>query len=186
MACRGLKGDSLLAWIGERVKREGKRIDANAAEQLISTAGGEMLTLEQEISKLVCYVGERDVVTTQDVATVVASSPEDVMFTTVDAITRRQTDRALLLLAELHRYEPKPQAVAGKLMALLARQYRMLWQAKFLSEKRINPRDVRALPPELAGRIAHRKQYRPTRVQSRRPVCHVQELHLDGTHRRVG
>jgi DNA polymerase-3 subunit delta len=153
VACRGLKGGSLLAWVGERVKREGKRIDANAAEQLVSTAGGEMLILEQEITKLVCYVGERETVTTRDVATVVASSPEDVMFTAVDAITRRQTDRALLLLAELHRYDPKPQAVAGKLMALLARQYRMLWQAKFLSEKRINPRDVRSLPPELSGEL---------------------------------
>jgi DNA polymerase-3 subunit delta len=43
--------------------------------------------------------------------------------------------------------------VAGKLLALLARQYRMLWQAKFLVEKRIHPRDVRALPPELAGEL---------------------------------
>jgi DNA polymerase-3 subunit delta len=43
--------------------------------------------------------------------------------------------------------------VAGKLLALLARQYRMLWQAKFLSEKRINPRDVRSLPPDLAGEL---------------------------------
>ena len=63
VACRGLKGDSLLAWVGERVKREGKRIEANAAEQLVATAGGEMLVLEQEISKLVCYVGERETIT---------------------------------------------------------------------------------------------------------------------------
>ncbi len=75
------------------------------------------------------------------------------MFATVDAIVRRQTDRALTLLGELHRYDPKPQAVAGKLLALLARQYRMLWQAKFLAEKRINPRDVRALPPDLAAEL---------------------------------
>ena len=153
VAFRGLKGDSLAAWIGERVKREGKRIETSATEQLIAAAGTEMLALEQEIGKLVCYVGERDSVTARDVATVVASSPEDVMFTTVDAITRRQTDRALLLLMELHRYDPKPQAVAGKLLALLARQYRMLWQAKFLSEKRVNPRDVRALPVELASEL---------------------------------
>ncbi len=153
VAFRGLKGDSLAAWIADRVKQEGKRIESGAVEQLIATAGSEMLGLEQEISKLVCYVGERDSVTARDVSTVVASSPEDVMFTTIDAITRRQTDRALLLLMELHRYDPKPQAVAGKLLALLARQYRMLWQAKFLSEKRVNPRDVRSLPPEMSAEL---------------------------------
>ena len=153
VACRGLKGDALLAWVNGRVKQEGKRIDSGAAEQLIENAGTEMLVLEQEIIKLVCYCGDREMITSRDVGMVVAASPEDVMFTTVEAITKRQTDRALLLLAELHRYDPKPQAVAGKLLALLARQYRMLWQAKYLNEKRINPRDVRSLPPEMAAEL---------------------------------
>ena len=182
VACRGLKGESLLAWVAERVKREGKRMrgGSGAADE---TAGGEMRTLEQEISKLVCYSGDRETITTRDVAMVVASSPEDVMFTTVDAITRRQTDRALLLLAELHRYDPKPQAVAGKLLALLARQYRMFWQAKFLGEKRINPRDVRALPPELAAELPETATSRNC-VQSRRSVCPLEELFLGGTDER--
>ena len=136
------------------MKQEGKRIDSGAAEQLIQNAGTEMLVLEQEIIKLACFSGDRELITGRDVAMVVAASPEDVMFTTVDAITRRQTDRALLLLAELHRYDPKPQAVAGKLLALLARQYRMLWQAKYLSDKRINPRDVRSLPARYGGGTA--------------------------------
>jgi len=153
VACRGLRGDNLTEWVEKRVGLAGKRIAPDAAEQLVQTVGTEMLPLEQEIDKLVSYIGSRESITSRDVATVVASSPEDVMFTTIEAITKRQTDRALLLLAELHRYDPKPQAVAGKLLALLARQYRMLWQAKFLSEKRINPRDVRALPPELAGEL---------------------------------
>jgi DNA polymerase-3 subunit delta len=112
-----------------------------------------MLPLEQEILKLVCYLGERETITAQDVGTVVAASPEDVMFATIDAITRRQTDRALTLMGELHRYEPKPQAVAGKLLALLGRQYRMLWQAKFLGQKRVNPREVRSLPPAIAAEL---------------------------------
>lgn len=150
VAFRALKGESLAAWVETRINREGKRIASDAIDLLIQTVGGEMRPLEIEIIKLVCYIGERQMITPKDVGFVVASSPEDVMFTTIDAITRRQTDRALTLLAELNRYDPKPQAVAGKLLALLARQYRMLWQAKFLSEKRVNPRDVRALPPELA------------------------------------
>ncbi len=153
VACRGLRGDSLTDWVEKRVALAGKHIATDAAEQLVQTVGTEMLPLEQEIDKLVSYIGSREVITARDVGTVVASSPEDVMFTTIEAITKRQTDRALLLLAELNRYDPKPQAVAGKLLALLARQYRMLWQAKFLAEKRINPRDVRSLPPELAGEL---------------------------------
>ncbi len=153
VACRAIKGEGLQAWVAEVARRDGKRIAPEAAEQLVRAVGTEMRPLEQEIIKLVCYVGERETITTQDVSRVVASSPEDVMFSTIDAICRRQTDRALTLLGELHHYDPKPQAVAPKLLALLARQYRMLWQAKFLADKRVNPREVRALPPDLAGEL---------------------------------
>ncbi len=151
--CQALKGESLTAWVVERVRREGKRIAPDAVESLVHTVGAEMRPLEMEISKLVAYVGERDAIAARDVSLIVAASPEDVMFTAIDAICRRQPDRALLLLAELHRYDPKPQAVAGKLLALLARQYRMLWQAKFLAEQRVSPRDVRNLPPEIAAEL---------------------------------
>jgi DNA polymerase-3 subunit delta len=120
---------------------------------MVEAVGRELLLLEHEIVKLCCYVGERDEITARDVSVVTASSPDDVMFVTVDAIVRRQTDRALGLLADLHRYDPKPQAVAGKLLALLARQYRMVWQAKYLAGQGLQPRDVRALPPDVAAEL---------------------------------
>jgi DNA polymerase-3 subunit delta len=153
VAFRALKGEGLAAWVSARAQQEGKGIEAAACQLLVETVGSEMLLLEQEIRKLAAYVGDRSAITARDVGLVVASTPEDVMFTTVDAITRRQTDRALTLLSELHRYDPKPQAVAGKLLSLLGRQYRMLWQAKFLAERRVNPRDVRALPPDMAAEL---------------------------------
>jgi DNA polymerase-3 subunit delta len=153
VTCQALKGEDLAEWVAARAKREGKRFEGSAVTQLIQNIGSEMRPLEQEILKLVCYVGDRETITGQDVGKVVTSSPEDVMFTTIDAIVRGQTDRALTLLGELHRYDPKPQAVAGKLLALLSRQYRMLWQAKYLVDNRIHPRDVRSLPPELAGEL---------------------------------
>ncbi|MCX6381602.1 MAG: DNA polymerase III subunit delta [Armatimonadetes bacterium] len=148
-----LKGEGLSKWVLQRVGEEGKQIEPDAVNLLLDSAGHELLTLEQEILKLVCWVGEHPTITAKDVGTVTASSPEDVVFKLIDSITRKETDNALQLLAEVHRYDPKPQAVAGKLLALLARQYRMLWQAKFLDSKRIAPRDVRSLPPDIAGEL---------------------------------
>ncbi len=153
VAFRALKGEGLLEWVAARIRQEGKRIETQAAQVLIDAVGTETLLLEMELRKLAAYVGERETVTGRDVGIVVASTPEDVMFTAIDAISKRQCDRALTLLSELHRYDPKPQAVAGKLLALLSRQYRMLWQAKYLTDRRINPREVRALPPDVAGEL---------------------------------
>ena len=148
-----LKGEGLSKWVSQRVREEGKQIEPDAVNLLLDSAGHELLTLEQEILKLVCWVGEHPTITAKDVGTVTASSPEDVVFKLIDSITRKETDNALQLLAEVHRYDPKPQAVAGKLLALLSRQYRMLWQAKFLDSKRIAPRDVRSLPPDIASEL---------------------------------
>jgi DNA polymerase-3 subunit delta len=146
-----MRGEGLTDWIATRVRAEGKRIEPEAARQLVEAAGTEMLRLEQEILKLACYVGDRETIDGDDVAIVVSASSDDVIFQVVEAIARRKTDRALTLLDELHRHEANPHAVAAKLLALLARQYRLLWQAKHLAAKRIAPRDVRNLPEEIAG-----------------------------------
>ncbi len=153
VTCRALEGRNLQEWVMGRVREEGKQIDRDAVELLIHTVGNEMLILDHEIIKLVCYVGDTPKVTMQDVGAVTASSPEDVVFTLIEAITQKQADRALLLLQEVHRYDPKPQAVAGKLLALLSRQYRMIWQARHLVSQRVSPHEVKNLSSALLAEL---------------------------------
>ena len=151
--CSALKAENLTEWVASRTRKEGKKISSDAISALVSAIGGEMRPLELEIVKLASYVGEREMITQDDVSKVVSDNPEDVLFAAIDAISRRQTDQALLLLGELNRHTPKPQEVAAKLLALLGRQYRMIWQAKFLAENRVNPREVRSLPENLASEL---------------------------------
>jgi DNA polymerase-3 subunit delta len=151
--CAGLRGEGLVAWILSRAQAEGKQIRPDAVRLLIDLAGADMLPLEQEILKLACYAGERETIEARDVSAVVSASSDDVIFQVVDAVVQRRTDRSLTLLDELHRHEPNAHAVAAKLLALLARQYRLMWQAKHLVAKRIHPRDVRNLPEEIAANL---------------------------------
>jgi len=151
VACRGLKGEALADWIRARLQSEGRRIEREAVDLLIANVGSEMRSLDQEIFKLVNFVDPAHSVTTADVTTVVAIQAEDVMFQCVEAISRKQTDRALLLLHELHRHDPKPQAVAGRLLALLLRQFRLMWQAKHLSSMGIPARDIKFIGDEVAA-----------------------------------
>jgi DNA polymerase-3 subunit delta len=153
IACKGLKEELLAAWVREQFHEQGKRIGDDAIEALTSAAGNEMRGLKLEINKLVQYVGERLPITVADVKAVVATHAEDVMFQCVDAICRRNIDRALTLLNELHRFDPKPQAVAGRLLSLLVRQYRMIWQARFLASEGTSPRELRSLPASIAEEL---------------------------------
>ncbi len=153
IACKSLKEELLAAWVREQVHDQGKRIGDDAIEALTSASGSEMRGLKLEINKLVQYVGDRLPITVADVKAVVATHAEDVMFQCVDAICRRNIDRALTLLNELHRFDPKPQAVAGRLLSLLVRQYRMMWQARFLASEGTSPRELRSLPPSVADEL---------------------------------
>jgi DNA polymerase-3 subunit delta len=151
VACRGLRDEALFEWIGDKFRQADKRASKDAIELLVSSVGSEMRALDLEIYKLINYVGDRHPVTAEDVTVVVATEPEDVMFKCVDAISKRHTDRALSLLHELHRHDPKPQAVAGRLLALLVRQYRLMWQAKHLTIAGLTSRDIRMLPADIAA-----------------------------------
>ncbi len=151
VSCKELKAEALSDWIAAQFDACDKRVSREAIDHLSAAVGGEMRSLELEILKLVAYTGERANITAEDVAAVTSTQAEDVMFQCVDAVGRRQTDRALTLLNELHRHDPKPHAVAGRFLSLLTRHFRLLWQAKFLVEKRISPRDVRFLPAEIAA-----------------------------------
>src|SRR5579872_3185307 len=126
--CRALSEQALVDWLCEVAADAGKRLPENAAQRLVQAAHGDRLALSNELEKAICISGKGPVITLEMVEMTCSYDPEDVMFRLVDSITQRDADRALRLLRELLRADPKPQSVAGRLLALLTRQYRMLVQ----------------------------------------------------------
>ncbi|CEK13334.1 DNA polymerase III, delta subunit [Chthonomonas calidirosea] len=151
--CRAPSLEIVQKWLLQKAREENKNFEPEALELLITTTGQELYALEQELAKLFAYTGTRSTITKADVQTLATDTPEEVIFAAVDAVVKRQTELALHLLAELHRYDPKPQAVAAKFLALLARQFRLLWQAKLLIERRIHPSQVSHLPEDIATEL---------------------------------
>lgn len=151
--CRALTEEDLLDWLAGEARTAGKRLHEEAGLRLIQAARGDRMALANELEKAVCYVGDAKEITLAVVEATCSYDAEDVMFKLVDAITQRNADQALRLLRELLRYDTKPQSVAGRLLALLARQYRLIWQAHELGRQRCDPGMVRNLPPELAAEL---------------------------------
>ncbi len=149
VACGQLQGEALTSWIVDECRLAGKAISPETAAVLVETAGSSLIRLGHELQKLTAFVGERPSVTAQDIQNLVSDLPEDTLFQTVDAVMRGDTDNALLLLSELHRHDPRPQAVAGKFLAILSRQVKLVWQARWLSEQRVSSSNVRNLSPQI-------------------------------------
>jgi DNA polymerase-3 subunit delta len=146
---KALSEEALREWVIRRARSAGKQIEPEAAERLILASRGDRSSLRNELEKAICYSGERSSILLEDVQATSSYDPEDVMFKLVEAITWQNADRSLRLLRELLRYDSKPQSVAGKLIALLGRQFRLLWQVGELQQRRIPHTILRNLPEEI-------------------------------------
>lgn len=141
-----LQTSELTRWVSDYLKPYSKSISVDAIPKLVKATGGELQRIQIELTKLIDYTDEREKITAADVELLCQSVSEDTLFVLVEAVMHRNLDKSLSLLGEMHRHENNPQAVAGKFLAILGRQIRLIWQARSLAEMGLTPGNVRALP----------------------------------------
>ena len=120
-----VKRGELAAWVKNRAKARGIRLDRGVAEDLASFVGPNLRLLDSEMEKLALYAGKRPV-TKQDVALLSPYAREASIFDMVDALGNRQTARAFRLLAQMRNQGAHPLY----LLTMIVRQYRILLQVK--------------------------------------------------------
>jgi DNA polymerase-3 subunit delta len=76
----------------------GKKADAGAVERLAACVEGDARTLDQELKKLLAFVGDRKVITAADVDEVVTRTAEDPFFALGNAVEERQLEQALAVV----------------------------------------------------------------------------------------
>lgn len=118
----------ILTWIGVKCKQEGKKITQGAATRLLEIVGTDMLTLSQEIDKLIAYTAGREGITEEDVATSCASYVSGRIFQMTDAIADRNRERALDLYYDLLALKEPSQ----RILFLITRQFNLMLQVKEL------------------------------------------------------
>jgi DNA polymerase-3 subunit delta len=133
------KDRNLPGWVRRRVRDKGGGISHDASDLLATLVGRDLRLLDQEIEKLLIYADGRPV-NTDDVRTLVSRARETSIFDLVDSVGRRQTDRALRLL---HRLLDDGEAPLY-LLAMLARQVRILIQVSELREQGLTQKEIAA------------------------------------------
>lgn len=124
-------------WIRQRAKEKGGKISSQAVALLAALVGNDLRQLDQELEKLHLYAdGEQ--VTTEHVQALVSRARQTSIFDLVDCVGRRQTDQALKLL---HRLLDDGEAPLY-LLAMLARQIRILIQVSELREQGLSQKDM--------------------------------------------
>lgn len=137
-----LKGKELRSWLTQRLAELNIKMAPDAQEHLLAAVSMmpqvSLDFVNNELEKVLLYTAGKSRITKQDLLQILSTVPEVSVFAMVEALSQRQTPQALALLAE--------QLTAGehplRILVLLARQVRQLWQVKDLIHKGCGSREV--------------------------------------------
>jgi DNA polymerase-3 subunit delta len=120
IGCKAPPPYKLPAWCVEWAKsHHGKKLAADAAEQLVELVGAGMGLLDQELGKLASAAGAKPNITAEDVTKLVGRSKAADVFRIMDAVGEGKPAEALSILEELFAEGEDPMAVLGPLTAQL-------------------------------------------------------------------
>lgn len=120
--------ESLLEFINQRLRQSGKTIEPQAREMVVARAGDELRGLQQELEKLVLFVGARPAIRAQDVEAIFADHGEGWIFDLTRALGDRDAAGALSQLARLLAQGEHPL----RLLGTVASEVRRLLSARQL------------------------------------------------------
>lgn len=122
---------TLIRWVLNMMKREGKKITQGDMELFLTKTGTDMGNIEKELEKLLCYTMGRDVITAGDIEAVCTTQITNHIFDMIRAVTEKRQKRALDLYYDLLSLKEPPM----RILFLLARQFNLIMQVKELSKE---------------------------------------------------
>ncbi len=131
LEANALQGQDIRAWIASQGTDQRVQIESDAIDLLLELVGNNMLLLSQEIQKLLLYAGADSVISQEIVAQLVPKSAEQSVFSLVERVVQRDIAGAMRMLEELLVQQEEPI----KILALLANQFRLLYQVKELQQR---------------------------------------------------
>ena len=163
-------------WVVAAAKEAGVTMEPRAAAQMVLLAGADLTRLRNELEKLIAYAGATKSVSVADVNLVVTRSPEATVFELIDAIGDRRPDTALTALKVLlDSGEAEP-----KILALVARQLRLIWQTKYLAERGYLKRSGAQVPAEVVRDVLPKDRSASVMIQVQRPFLREKLLRQAG------
>jgi DNA polymerase-3 subunit delta len=131
LEAKKLNEQDLRNWIKERVLGNGSQMDEKAIEKMIAIAGTNLFVLTNEIDKMSLYAGNEKKIDLQMVEMLVSKTLEQNIFELVEKVVHRKTEEALRIYYDLLKQNEEPL----KILALLAGQFRLIYQVKELARK---------------------------------------------------
>ncbi|MCX7924280.1 MAG: DNA polymerase III subunit delta [Fimbriimonadales bacterium] len=148
-----LTGATLTRRLVERAQEAGKRLrpeDAEYLQTLVDSAADRALA---ELEKVILFVEPHSEISRLDIDMVVAPSQQAQVFKLVDAVVARDARAAMRQLRLMFQSGTRAEETAMKTLALIARQYRLLWGVRTLLQYQQPIKQPQRIDPEFARKL---------------------------------
>ena len=128
-----LKGrEKFLLELSQRLSEAGKKMGRTEAEYFLSLLGEDYLRFQNELEKLLCYVGERELITKEDIEEMVSPEEEASVYLLGDTLLEKGPEGARSLFQRLIDAGFHPWF---NLLPTLFRFFERLWLLQFLEKR---------------------------------------------------
>lgn len=143
------KAEDVRPFLVSEARRQGKTLAPDALTLLSQLPGDDLNRVGSELEKAILHAGSSVTITGADVEATLSRSPDDVIFKLCDAVGARKTSEVLGYVSTLFRSGGRPDSVAPRVLVLLARQFRLIAQFRYLGEQRMAGRNAGPVTPEV-------------------------------------
>lgn len=137
-----LKVKEVRNWLTVRLGEMNKRMAGDAMEYFLGIVSimskVSLGFLHNELEKIALFTAEKTLITQRDLVEIMSAIPEISVFAMIEAVSQKQVGKALQLIGEQLQAGEHPL----KLISLLSRQVRMMWQAKDMAAGGASSRDI--------------------------------------------
>ena len=148
-----LTGASLTRRLVAAAEAAGKRLRPEDADYLQTLVDGVAERALAELEKVMLFVEPRHEISRHDIDMVVSASQEAQVFRLVDAIVARDAPAAMRQLRLMFQSGARAEETAMKALALIARQYRLIWGVRTLMQHRQPIKQPNRVSPAVAQRL---------------------------------
>ncbi|MGI6499796.1 MAG: DNA polymerase III subunit delta [Anaerostipes sp.] len=139
-------------WLAGQLKQNNKKMTTKDAGLFLYKTGNQLFMVKNELEKLISYVGDREVITADDIETLVTAETTNQIFVMLEAIAKKQKAQAMELYFDLLELKESPFGI----LALLIRQCNQLLQTKSLMAKHASGGEIAKevkVPPFVARKL---------------------------------
>lgn len=137
-----IKGKDVRGWLTAKLSELNKKMDSDAMEYFLGVISimpqVSLGFLHNELEKAALFTAGKARISQSELVKIMSAIPELSIFSMIDAVSQKQLGKALQLMGEQLKSGEHPL----KLVSLLARQVRLMWQTQEMSKEGYGSREI--------------------------------------------